>query len=200
MYGYSRAIKQLINEFSKMPGIGKRSAERLALYVINLPAPEVKNLAQLFLKAKSKVRKCVICHSISEEERCAICQDSCRRKNVICVVEETKDIIAIERTGVFKGTYHVLGGKIAPLDGIEPDDLTIKELMARVKPLAGKGEVVLATASNAEGEATAGYIASVLKPYRIRLSRIAYGIPAGSSLEYADSLTLAKSLEGRRAF
>ena len=186
-----------INEFSKLPTIGPKTAARLVFHLLNRPRNEAQSLAEAILAVKDKVHFCSICYSLSEQDPCEFCTDDRRDARVICVVAEAKDVYAIERTGAFKGRYHVLGGLISPMDGIGPAQLHVKELierMAREEP----GEIILATNPNAEGEATALYLSRLLQPLGSIVSRLAYGLPIGGELDYADELTITKALEGRR--
>jgi recombination protein RecR len=189
-------MQSLIKEFSKMPGIGTRTAERLAFYVLKLSQEDAGRLSQSILKVKSTIRFCKICNNLSEGDVCLICQDESRDKNLLCLVEEPNDVSAVEKTGKFNGVYHVLLGRLSPLEGIGPEMLKIKELVERVKKEKIK-EVIVATNSDTEGETTALYIAKLLKPLRLKMTRIAYGIPVGSDLKYADQATLMKAIEGR---
>lgn len=193
---YARSMQSLIKEFSKMPGIGTQTAERLTFYVLKLPQQDAERLSQSILKVKSTIRFCKICNNLSEDEVCLICHDESRDRSVICVVEEPNDVSAIEKTGKFNGVYHVLLGRLSPLDGIGPEALKIKELVERVRKGKIK-EVIIATNSDTEGETTALYIAKLFKPYRLKITRLAYGIPVGSDLKYADQATLMKAIEGR---
>jgi len=193
---YARSMQNLIKEFSKMPGIGTKTAERLAFYIIKLSQEDAERLAQSVLKVKSAIRFCKICNNLSEDDICLICQDESRDRALICVVEEPNDVSAIEKVGKFNGIYHVLLGRLSPLDGIGPDALKIKELVERVRKSKIK-ELVLATNSDTEGEITALYIAKLFKPYKIKITRLAHGIPVGSDLKYADQATLMKAIEGR---
>jgi recombination protein RecR len=189
-------VAALINEFSKLPTIGPKTAARLVFHLLNRPRNEAQSLAEAILAVKDKVHFCSICYSLSEQDPCEFCTDDRRDVRVICVVAEAKDVYAIERTGAFKGRYHVLGGLISPMDGIGPAQLHVKELierMAREEP----GEIILATNPNAEGEATALYLSRLLLPLGSIVSRLAYGLPIGGELDYADELTIAKALEGR---
>lgn len=197
MTTYAKSLNRLIKEFSKFPGIGPKSAERLAMHVLKRSLEEAKALAYAVVKAKQSLGYCKICNNISEEEICAVCQNIRRDKDTICVVEEPKDVMAIEKSGSYHGSYHVLLGAISPLDGIEPEDLKIKELLNRIKQNKVK-EIIIATDSDAEGEATALYLAQLIKPSAVKTTRIACGIPVGGNLEYADQATLGKALEGRR--
>lgn len=193
---YATPIARLIEEFAKMPGIGKRTAERLAYYVLKLPREEVASFADALLKAKEKIIFCPVCQSLTETVPCEICSDLRRDKSVICVVEKPKDVVKIEKTREFKGTYHVLHGVISPMDGVGPEDIRIKELLNRVTEGTVK-EVIMATNPNLEGEATAMYIAKLLTPFEVKVTRLAHGIPVGGDLEYADEVTLTRALEGR---
>lgn len=197
MSRYPQVLEKLIDEFGKMPGVGPKTAERLALYVLKISKAEAASLAQIILKLKESIQYCQVCNNLSQETVCHICKDEGRDKSIICVVEEPKDIIAIEKSGQYHGIYHVLLGSLSPLDGIGPDDIKIKELLARLKPDLVK-EVIIATSSDTEGEATALYLSKILKPLGLRVTRIAYGIPVGSQLEYADPTTLSRAMEHRR--
>ena len=191
-------VQALINEFSKLPTIGAKTAARLVFYLLNRPRNEAQSLAEAILAVKDRVRLCSICFSITEDDPCPICSDARRDATSICVVAEAKDILALERTGAYKGHYHVLGGLISPMDGIGPSQLRIKELIDRV----GKdepAEIILATNPNAEGEATALYLSRLLAPLVPAVTRLAYGLPIGGDLDYADEVTLAKAIEGRRS-
>jgi recombination protein RecR len=190
-------IQDLIDELSRLPGIGPKSAQRLAFYMVKAPAPDAKHLAEAIIAAKEKVRFCRECFSVSEGELCRICRDSSRDPTVICVVEGSQDQAAVEKAGVIRGRYHVLGGAISPLEGIGPDDLRVQELLDRVSR-NGVHEVILATNPNLEGNATAMYVAGLLKPLGITVTRLASGLPVGGDLEYADEVTLGQALEGRR--
>jgi recombination protein RecR len=194
---YEGPIQDLIDELSRLPGIGPKSAQRLAFYIVKAPAEDARRLAEALIGAKDKVRFCRECFSVAEGELCRICRDPGRDPAVICVVEEPKDQAAIERAGVVKGRYHVLGGAISPLDGIGPDDLRVQELLDRVQR-NGVREVILATNPNLEGNATAMYVAALLKPSGVSVTRLASGLPVGGDLEYADEVTLGQALEGRR--
>lgn len=193
---YARSMQNLIREFSKMPGIGAKTAERLAFYVLKLPKEDAERLSHSILRVKSTIRFCKICNNLSEGDLCLICQDESRDRSLICVVEEPNDVSAIEKAGKFNGVYHVLLGRLSPLDGIGPEALKIKELIERVKKSKIK-ELILATNSDTEGETTALYIAKLFKPYRLKITRLAFGIPVGSDLKYADQATLMKAIEGR---
>ncbi|SET02072.1 DNA replication and repair protein RecR [Natronincola peptidivorans] len=194
---YSAPIARLIDEFTKLPGIGRKTAQRLAFHVIGMPHEEVSVLAETIIEAKKSVKYCSICTNLTDRETCNICNDKKRDMTVICVVEDPRDVVAMEKTKEFHGYYHVLHGVISPLEGIGPEEIRIKELLTRLAENEVK-EVILATNPNIEGEATAMYIAKLLKPLGIKVSRIAYGIPVGGDLEYADEITLSKAMEGRR--
>ncbi len=193
---YATPIARLIEEFAKMPGIGKRTAERLAYYVLKLPKEEVASFAEALTGAKEKIIFCPVCQSLTEKVPCDICADSRRDQSLICVVEKPKDVVKIEKTREYKGTYHVLHGVISPMDGVGPDDIRIKELLTRVTEGNIK-EIIMATNPNLEGEATAMYIAKLLSPFAVKVTRLAHGIPVGGDLEYADEVTLTRALEGR---
>lgn len=192
----TKSVDALIKELEKMPGVGPKTAERLAFYILSLSREEAKALALSIMRVKEIVF-CKICNNLSEEEICPLCQDERRDRSVICVVEEPKDVSSVEETGVFKGLYHVLLGALSPLDGIGPGEIKIKDLLSRLKSDKVK-EVVIATDLDTEGETTALYLAEVIKPLGLKVTRIAYGVPVGSSLEYIDQATLAKALDGRR--
>lgn len=181
-----------------MPGIGRKTAQRLSFYILSLPKEEAKKFSETINEAVEKIHRCALCCNLTEDELCPICSSDLRDKTTICVVEDSQDLLAIEKTGTYKGVYHVLHGAISPLDGIGPDQLTVRELIARV---AGDNvnEVILATNSDIEGEATAMYIAKLLKPFNVKTTRLAFGIPVGSDLQYADGVTLSKALEGRQS-
>ena len=193
---YSRQISKLIQELSTLPGIGTKSAQRLAFHILNMPKEQVEELSSAILDAKQNVRYCKECFTLTDEEICPICSDSSRNHKVIMVVENTRDLAAYEKTQKYDGVYHVLHGAISPMDGIGPDRLRIKQLLTRIaeKPIA---EVIMATNPTVEGEATAMYLGRLLKPFEVRVTRLAYGIPVGGDLEYADEVTLRRSLEGR---
>ena len=193
---YATPIARLIEEFAKMPGIGKRTAERLAYYVLKLSREEVEAFAEALVCAKEKIIFCPVCQSLTEKVPCNICADERRDQGLICVVEKPKDVIKIEKTREYHGTYHVLHGVISPMDGVGPDDIRIKELLARVTAVDVR-EVIMATNPNLEGEATAMYIAKLLAPFGVKTTRLAHGIPVGGDLEYADEVTLTRALEGR---
>ncbi len=194
---YEGAIQDLIDELGRLPGIGPKSAQRLAFHVLSADPADVKRLAASLLRVKEVVKFCTVCFNVAEDDRCRICRDQRRSGEVLCVVEEPKDVVAIERTNEFRGRYHVLGGAINPLEGIGPDHLRIRELMARLS--SGQvTELILATDPNTEGEATATYLALLVKPMGITVSRLASGLPVGGDLEYADEITLGRAFEGRR--
>jgi recombination protein RecR len=194
---YEGPIQDLIDELSRLPGIGPKSAQRLAFYMVKAPVQDAKRLAEAIVAAKERVQFCRECFCVSEGELCRICRDPGRDPTVICVVEESKDQAAIEKAGVVKGRYHVLGGAISPLEGIGPDDLRVQELLDRVSR-NGVHEVIVATNPNLEGNATAMYVAGLLKPIGVTVTRLASGLPVGGDLEYADEVTLGQALEGRR--
>jgi recombination protein RecR len=191
-------IQDLIDELSRLPGIGPKSAQRLAFHIVKAPPQDARRLADAVVAAKDRVRFCRECFTVSEGDLCRICRDPGRDRTLICVVEESKDQAVIEKAGVVKGLYHVLGGAISPLEGIGPDDLRVQELLDRVSN-NGVHEVILATNPNLEGNATAMYVAGLLKPLGLAVTRLASGLPVGGDLEYADEVTLGQALEGRRA-
>lgn len=193
---YPQSILRLIEEFSKLPGIGTKTAQRLAFYVLNIPLEEAERLSRAIVDAKRNTKYCAVCGNLTDSKLCAICSNPSRDEHTICVVQDPRDIVAMERTREFRGLYHVLNGAISPLNGIGPDDIRIKELLARVNDEIK--EIIIATNPNVEGEATAMYIARLLRPIGIKVTRIAHGIPVGGDLEYADEVTLGKALEGRR--
>ncbi|MBQ2752484.1 MAG: recombination protein RecR [Firmicutes bacterium] len=193
---YGDPVARLIEEFSKLPGVGAKSAQRMAFHIINMPEERALMLAEAITDAKKKVRYCSVCCNITDGEKCHICSSSSRDKSVIMVVEDPRDMAAYEKTRGFDGVYHVLNGAISPLTGVGPDDIKIKELLVRLDDSVK--EVILATNANVEGEATAMYIARLLKPMGIKVTRIANGVPVGSDLEYIDEVTLSRALEGRR--
>lgn len=193
----TEAVRTLIDELGRLPGIGPKSAQRIAFHLLKIPGEDVRRLADSIVEAKARVSWCTRCFNFAEGELCAICLDDRRDRHVVCVVEEPRDIAAVERTREFKGTYHVLGGAMSPIDGIGPDQLRIKELLERI-PREEITEVIVATNPNTEGEATAMYLARLLKPSGLTVTRIASGLPVGGDLEYADEITLSRALEGRR--
>lgn len=192
----AESLEQLAEQFAQLPGIGRKTAHRLAFYVLKMSQEEVQALADALLSVKAKIRYCSVCSNITETDPCPICADSRREQGLICVVEEPNDVVAIEKTNEYHGLYHVLGGALSPLDGIGPDDLKIKELLHRVST-THTDEVILALNPNVEGEATTLYISKLLKPFGIKVTRIARGLPVGSDLEFADEATLSRALEGR---
>lgn len=193
---YSPSIEKLIESFEKLPSIGHKTAARLAFHMLNASEEETNEFIRSIQNAKQNLKYCSKCYNISDTDPCNICSNPKRDENVICVVEDVRDIIAIERTHEYKGVYHVLHGSISPMNGIGPDDIKIKELLARITPEIK--EVILATNPRVEGEATAMYISKLLKPFGVTTTRIAHGIPIGGDLEYTDEMTLSKALEGRR--
>jgi recombination protein RecR len=194
---YTAPVQALIDELGRLPGVGPKSAQRIAFHLLKIPADDANRLAAAIRDAKAKVRFCERCWNVAEDALCPICADPRRDSSLICVVEESRDIVAIEKTGEFRGRYHVLLGAINPLEGIGPDHLKIRELLARLEP-EGVHEVIVCTNPNTEGEVTAMYLARMLKPLGIKVSRLASGLPVGGDLEYADELTLGRALEGRR--
>lgn len=197
MFAYTKSIEKLINEFSKLPGIGPRSAERIVHHILRGSPVNARALAASIIEVKEKTRHCRICNNLSEREVCSICEDEKRDCSLLCIVEESKDVTMLEKIGSFKGIYHVLLGALSPLDNIGPGDLKMGQLIGRIKKNNFR-EVIIATDFDNEGELTALFLARVLKPLKTKTTRIAYGIPLGSNLEYADELTLARALEGRR--
>jgi recombination protein RecR len=195
---YTAPVQSLIDELGRLPGIGPKSAQRIAFHLLKVPADDVARLAHAITDAKARVRFCERCFNIADDVLCPICNDDTRDSSVVCVVEESRDIVAIERTGEFRGRYHVLLGAMSPLEGIGPEQLKIRELVARIDP-EGIQEIILCTNPNTEGEVTAMYLARLLKPIGLTVTRIASGLPVGGDLEYADELTLGRALEGRRA-
>ena len=194
---YEGAIQDLIDALGRLPGIGPKSAQRIAFHILQADAEIATALVDSIRTVKERVKFCVECGNVSEEDQCRICRDPRRDNTLICVVEESKDVIAIERTREFRGKYHVLGGALRPIDGIGPEQLRIRELMARLAD-PGIVEVILATDPNLEGEATATYLSRMIKPLEIKVSRLASGLPVGGDLEYADEVTLGRAFEGRR--
>jgi len=194
---YAQAVQALIDELGRLPGIGPKSAQRITFHLLKLPTEDAERLANAIITAKARVRFCEQCFNVSEDELCSICADPRRDQTVLCVVEEAKDIIAVERTGEFRGRYHVLMGAISPIDGVGPEQLKIRELLRRLGSDTVQ-EIILCTNPNVEGEATAMYLARLIKPLGLTVSRIASGLPVGGDLEYADELTLGRALEGRR--
>jgi recombination protein RecR len=198
MSAYTKSMQDLIEHFRKMPGIGTKTAERMAFYILKAPKEDVDDFSATIKRVKEGVSFCKKCGNLSETETCSICNDYRRNKTIVCVVEEPKDLILIEKSGRYRGVYHVLFGAIAPLDGIGPEELRVRELLERIKEDKVE-EVILATNSNAEGETTALYISKALEPFKIKISRIAYGIPVGGHLDYIDQATIIRAIEGRRA-
>jgi recombination protein RecR len=194
---YEGVVQDLIDELGRLPGVGPKSAQRIAFHILQSDPVDVRRLANALNEVKEKVRFCVVCGNVSESERCRVCLDPRRDPAVICVVEEPKDVVAVERTREFRGRYHVLGGAISPIEGVGPDDLRIRELMTRLAD-GVVTELILATDPNLEGEATATYLARLLKPMGLRVTRLASGLPVGGDLEYADEVTLGRAFEGRR--
>ena len=194
---YEGPIQELIDELSRLPGVGPKSAQRLAFWLVKAPPEDAKRLAQVIVQAKERIAFCRECGNVAEGDLCRICRDPGRDITTICVVEEPKDASTIEKAGVIKGRYHVLGGAISPLDGIGPDDLRVQQLLDRVER-NGVKEVILATNPNLEGNATAMYVAALLKPLGVTVTRLASGLPVGGDLEYADEVTLSQAIEGRR--
>ena len=194
---YEGAVQDLIDELGRLPGIGPKSAQRIAFHLMQTDAAEAQRLADAITKVKATIRFCARCGNVSEGERCRICSDARRDDSVLCVVEEPRDVVAIERTREFRGRYHVLGGAISPIDGVGPDELRIKELIDRLdaEPIA---ELILATNPNVEGEATASYLSRLLTPRDVRTTRLASGLPVGGDLDYADEVTLGRAFAGRR--
>ena len=196
---YEGVVQDLIDELGRLPGVGPKSAQRIAFHILQADPVDVRRLVDVLREVKERVRFCITCGNVAEEEQCRICRDPRRDHTVICVVEESKDVVAIEKTREFRGRYHVLGGAISPIEGIGPDNLRIKELMVRLAD-SDVTEIILATDPNLEGEATATYLARMLKPLGLRVTRLASGLPVGGDLEYADEVTLGRAFEGRRTF
>ncbi|MFZ9222822.1 MAG: recombination mediator RecR [Candidatus Nanopelagicaceae bacterium] len=194
---YEGIIQSLIDELGRLPGIGPKSAQRIAFHVIQSDHSDIERLVEVLRTVRERVKFCQVCGNISEEIECLICRDPRRDLSLVCVVEESKDVVAIERTREFKGRYHVLGGAISPIDGVGPDQLRIKELLTRLEDAQIK-EIIIATDPNLEGEATATYLSRLIKPLGIAVSRLASGLPVGGDLEYADEVTLGRAFEGRR--
>lgn len=193
----SQSLEQLVEEFSQLPGIGRKTALRLALFILKMPREEVVRFSEALVRVKDNVRYCSVCWNITESDPCVICSSAKRNPAVICVVEEPTDVMAIEKTNEFRGRYHVMGGALSPLDGIGPEDLKVKELLARIE--AETEEIILALNPTVEGETTTLYLSRLLKPMGIRVTRIARGVPIGSNLEFSDEATLTRALEGRIA-
>ena len=191
----SEALQQLIEEFARLPGVGRKTAQRLALYVLKQPREDALRMARALVNVKDRIRYCSVCANITEQDPCSICSSPKRDRSVLCVVEEPNDVLALEKTGEFRGLYHVLAGSLSPLDGIGPEELKVKELLARVT--GGVLEVILAMNPNVEGEATTIYLSRLLKPLGVKVTRIARGLPVGGDLEFADEATLSRALVGR---
>jgi recombination protein RecR len=194
---YDGIVQELIDELGRLPGIGPKSAQRIAFHILQTETFDVSRLAQVLTEVREKVKFCEICGNVGEEARCSVCRDPRRDPTLICVVEEAKDVVAIERTREFRGLYHVLGGSISPIDGVGPDDLRIRQLLTRLQD-GTVTEVIIATDPNMEGEATAVYISRLLAAIEVKVSRLAFGLPVGGDLEYADEVTLGRAFEGRR--
>lgn len=194
---HADAVQNLIDQLGRLPGVGPKSAQRIAYHILKVPEDDALALSGAITRAKARVRFCEVCHNLAEADRCTICADPRRDATLVCVVEEPRDIVAVERTGGFSGRYHVLGGAINPMEGIGPDELKVHELLARIDT-DGVVEVILCTNPNLEGDTTAMYLARLLTPLEVRVTRIASGLPVGGDLEYADELTLGRALEGRR--
>jgi len=194
---HAEPIERLINELSKLPGIGRKTAARLAFHILRIPKREAQELARAIIDVKEKIQLCSVCFNLTDQDPCRICSNSRRSEEVICVVEEPNDLMAIEGTGDFKGKYHVLHGTLSPLEGIGPEDIKAKELLKRLES-GNVREVIMATNPNVEGGATALYLTKLIKPLGVKVTRIAYGIPMGGDIEYTDGVTLVKALEGRR--
>ena len=194
---YEGAVQDLIDELGQLPGVGPKSAQRIAFHLLAADPADVRRLVQALVEVKDKVRFCRVCGNVSEQDECRVCRDPRRDLSVICVVEEPKDVVAIEKTREFRGRYHVLGGAISPIEGVGPDDLRVRELMVRLQD-GSVDELILATDPNLEGEATATYLARMFGPMGVRITRLASGLPVGGDLEYADEVTLGRAFEGRR--
>ncbi len=204
MHKTSESVQTLIEQFSKLPSIGRKTAQRLASYVLKMPRSEVVEFSEALVAVKDRVKFCTTCHNVTDNDPCAICSSARRDASTICVVEESSDVMAIERTNDYRGVYHVLGGVISPLDGIGPDDLTISHLVARITSVSEDSgdevaikEVILAMNPNVEGDTTAYYLSQLLQPFKVTVTRIARGLPIGGDLEFADEATLARAMEGR---
>lgn len=190
-------LANLIEQFERMPGIGRKSAQRLAFYILNMSKAEAKSFTDTIIQAHEKIRRCNVCSDLTDDELCYVCKNASRDKSIICVVEDSRDVMAIERTHEFSGVYHVLHGVISPMNNIGPEDITVKALISRLGSDEVK-EVIMATNPTVEGEATAMYISRLIKPLGLTVTRLAYGVPVGADLEYADEVTLSRALEGRR--
>ncbi|MCK4655483.1 MAG: recombination protein RecR [candidate division Zixibacteria bacterium] len=198
MFKSAQSVERLIGELSRLPGIGRKTAQRLTFWILKMKKQDAERLAKTILEVKEKVMRCSICSNITETDPCHVCSDPKRDRSIICVVEEANDILALEKSGAYRGLYHVLQGVLSPLDGVGPDQLRFKELVSRLKD--DIKEVIIATNPNVEGEATAVYISRLIKPLNIKVTRIARGLPIGSDIEYADQNTLSKALQGRQEF
>lgn len=197
--GYTERMAQLVEALNRLPGIGRKSAERIIFYLLKSPLEESTHLAGLLKRVKVETRFCKRCHNLSDHETCRVCEDPARDHGLLCIVEDPKDVVSIEKTGSYSGLYHVLLGSLSPLEGVGPEELRLRDLLRRIKEESIR-EAILATNPNTEGETTALYIAEILKPYPVKLTRIARGIPVGSAIEYMDPATLQRALEGRQAF
>jgi recombination protein RecR len=198
MFKSAQSVERLIGELSRLPGIGRKTAQRLTFWILKMKKQDAERLAKTILEVKEKVVRCSVCSNITETDPCHVCSDPKRDRSVICVVEEANDILALEKSGAYRGLYHVLQGSLSPLDGVGPDQLRFKELVSRLKD--DIKEVIVATNPNVEGEATAVYISRLIKPLNVKVTRIARGLPIGSDIEYADQNTLSKALQGRQEF
>lgn len=197
MLYYAEPIARLIEELGKLPGIGPKTAQRLAFHILNTESGEARELARAIVNAREKINYCSVCSNLTDNDPCLICSDKARNQSIICVVEQPRDVVAIERTREYKGLYHVLQGSLSPMEGVGPDQLKIKELLDRIRD-GQVQEIIVATNPNVEGEATAMYLARLIKPLGIKVTRIAHGLPVGGDLEYADEVTLSRAFEGRR--
>ena len=197
MSTFPSSLERLIEAFARLPGVGSKSAQRMAFYILSLDAAEAKSFADAIMAAKGEVHRCSICQNLTDSDICPVCSDHRRNQSVICVVSDPKDLIAMERSREYNGVYHVLHGVISPMNHVGPDDIAVKELLARINT-GEVSEVIMATNPDTEGEATAMYISRLIKPFGVKVTRIAYGIPVGSNLEFADDATLFRALEGRR--
>ncbi len=194
---FPASLENLIDRFASLPGIGRKSAQRLAFHILSLPAGEAEAFAQAILDARARVRTCPVCQNLTEDELCPICASDSRDKSVICVVSEPRDVLSLERSHEYRGVYHVLHGALSPMNRVGPDDLRIRELLSRVAA-GGVSEIIMATNPDTEGDATAMYLSRLLKPLEVKVTRLGFGVPVGSNLEYADDATLLRALEGRR--
>jgi len=194
---YPKPLRRLISLLTRLPGVGEKSATRLALHMLRMPKDSVRELGEAIAGIRDAVLRCSTCCNIADQDPCAFCSDPSRRSDLLCVVEHPTDLVPIEKSGEFKGRYHVLGGAISPIDGVMPEDLRVRELLDRISA-GGVEEIILATNLTAEGEATASYLAGVIKPLHVRVSRIAYGMPMGADLEYTDVVTVGRAIQGRR--